>query len=189
MKGLTRIMTREFLGSTQGFTLIEMLVALTLFCLIVAAILGFTDVAINSQTTYSMQTDLSQGLSKASDAMVDQIRAAYSFSSAANTDVEFASYAKGTDELYTVHFWLAGADLYYTLKNSVGTAIINEVLATEISGLLFEYYDSAKTTPLGHPDEHLGEISMIKIQLTMTLDYGAQEPLSDTVTSFVSLRS
>jgi prepilin-type N-terminal cleavage/methylation domain-containing protein len=180
----------------EGFTLVELMIAIIILALIVFAAFNIMDVNIKAGAIYTMQSELSQGLKNASDAMVDQLRAAHTFTTANVSDVVFTSYVTGTNDLYDVEFFLENGQLIYRAKKvsdgPLGSGD-DKVLASGISGLKIIYYDSAgtqlndainnPTVPAGS----LGSIIGLEIELTMIESYG-ETSLSDTSTTAVRVK-
>jgi prepilin-type N-terminal cleavage/methylation domain-containing protein len=174
----------------EGFTLAELMVALLIFSLLMVGTFEMVSTNIKASEVYAIRANLSQELREASNAMVDQIRTANSFSVANNTDMVFQSYITGDNNLYNAEFFLQNGDLIYRSKLVSGGSLgagDDRILASGVTALNFDYYDVAGTTPLTIPINNLNSITRVEIKLTLTRGFqGTTE--SDSVTTTVRIK-
>lgn len=171
----------------EGFTLVELIIAFIILALIVYAAFNLLDVNVTAGSVYALRADISQELRETTGAMVDQLRAASSFTNAQSDNVTFTSYLRGTNDLYNVQFFLDGNG---NLIHRASTGGLGEgddkVLASNVTGLQLAYYDSTSTA-LGDPNSALGDICLVTITLTMTMSSSKSE-MTDSVVTMVRVR-
>ncbi|RJP30350.1 MAG: hypothetical protein C4536_09950 [Actinobacteria bacterium] len=178
---MRRAMERE-----EGFTLVELMIAFLILALIVYAAFNLMDVNIRAGTVYTLTSDISQELREASSTMVDQLRTARSFADAQASSVTFTSYLTGTNDLYNVQFLLQDGNLIHRSSLSTPSEADNKVLATNVTGLQFTYYDSTGTE-LTDPGSSLAFITLVELELTISME-AAGNVVTDSVTTMARTR-
>lgn len=166
----------------EGFTLVELLIAFVILSLLVYAAFNIMDVNIKAGGVYAARADLSQELRETGTTMVDQLRTAYSFTTAEASNVVFSSYLTGTSQLYNVQFFLQGTDLIHRVSTGVPGASDDRVLASDVTGLEFTYYDSAGSV-LSVPVSNLSSIAKVEMELTMN-----KNGIEDTINTIARIR-
>ncbi len=150
----------------EGFTLVEMLIAFLILSFVVYAAFNMLDVQIKASGVYAAKSELSQELRETATTMVDQLRVAYSFTTADTANVAFTAYLTGTSQLYNVQFFLQGTDLIHRASTGALGPSDDRVLASGVTGLRFLYYDAAGSA-LSTPVSNLASIAKVEIELSM----------------------
>lgn len=173
----------------EGFTLIELMISFVILALLVFAAFSLLDVNVKAGNVYAAKAELSQELREATSALVDQLRVAFSFTDAQSDSVSFTAYfpnTAGTDQLYNVQILREGSDLVHRMSTGTPSSGDSRVLASDVTGLTFTYYDSVDNE-LVAPVSQLEAIRKVKIELTMTKGSG-DTMLSSTVTTVARVR-
>ncbi|NPV59562.1 MAG: prepilin-type N-terminal cleavage/methylation domain-containing protein [Actinobacteria bacterium] len=177
MKVLGDLKERE-----EGFSLVELLIAFAILALLVYAAFNILDVNVKAGGVYAARADLSQELRETGTTMVDQLRMAYSFTTAEAGNVVFTAYLTGTTQLYNVQFFLQGSDLIHRVSTGIPGPSDNRVLASDVTRLKFTYYDSAGSV-LSAPVASLSSIAKVEIELTMN-----KSGIEDSITTIARIR-
>ena len=109
-----------------------------------------------------------------------------SFTNAGGDSVTFTSYLTGTNDEYNVQFFLSGDTIIHRMNTGVLSPADDKVIATDVTGLEFNYYDSA-TNLLGNPNGTLSSISLVEIEITMTLSSG-ETVMTESMETMVRVR-
>lgn len=190
----------------EGFTLPELMIAVLVLSLIVFATFQLLNVHLKGSSVYVAKADMAEGLRSTLDTMVDQMRTAQGFTQGDVDTVTFTSYVTGTDQLYYVRFRLVATDvdgiykvMYYQETTPPPAENPDEImLAQDVTGLTFTYYDSAGSQlndpldeepliPLNVPSEALNAITMVEIMLDMHKS-GENIGLDESATTTVRMR-
>lgn len=169
-----------------GFSLAELLIAFAILSLIVYAAFNLLDVNVEAGTFYTMRAEISQELRETTGTMVDQLRTASSFTNAGGDSVTFTSYLTGTNDEYNVQFFLSGDTIIHRMNIGVLSPADDKVIATDVTGLEFNYYDAA-TNLLDNPNATLSSISLVEIEITMTLSSG-ETVMTESMETMVRVR-
>ncbi len=152
----------------DGFSLPELLVAVLILSMLVLATFRLLDAMFEESGTVIARSDIAEDLRTAMDTMVDQLRTARTFVNAGSDDLTFTGYVLGNATQQTVRFFLSGNSLYMNCP-----ALFNgdKLIIDGVTGIAFRYYSSAGTL-LTNPNQSLGSISLVEIELTVSRTSG-----------------
>ncbi len=156
------------MSQQKGFTLIEALISMTIFLVVLTAVLSTYDSARRIYTRGSRKVDIQMNARLALDSLSRQIRSAGYFPEnetastpltdsiriATNNAIAIYGDVDNTGTSQVTLFCLSGTDLRRT-EGAVGTAASyvcanGDIVASSITGLSFVYYD-ANNNPIPSP--------------------------------------
>jgi prepilin-type N-terminal cleavage/methylation domain-containing protein len=161
-----RIVSSGTRSGEEGFTLVELIVAVFILSLLVFATFNLLDAHLSEGEVVVSASDIAEELRMAMDTMVDQLRTASTFTSAKSNDLTFQGYVLGNNVLQTVRFFLDGDELKMTCSDLFAG---EKVIASGVKSLAFTYYDKADTQ-LTNPDGSQAiRDSITQVEITLTL--------------------
>jgi type IV pilus assembly protein PilW len=184
-----------------GFTLVELLVALAISSIILAAVVSFFSTFSSSYTKQNVAADVQQLVRAGVDFMAQSIRMAgldpsqtgnFGISVATASSITFSSDLDlsggipGPTE--TISYFLNGDELWSSLD--VGTPLVEEVDVANGPGLRFTYLDESGND-LGSPvvAEDLDDIRTVVISITVREPAGKSQTVSRTFSTEVKCRN
>jgi len=203
--------------SKNGFTLVEMLMALAVSSIVMSAIYSVFTITNKNFTTQNVAANVQQNLRSAIGLMTRDIRLAgldpigtdsFGIGYASQTKIRFTqdSIDSGTGEFNgvvdeanfeEVTYDRQGDRIMQTLYETVAVSTPNTaVLLGNIKDLNFAYFDAANLdlidyslTPPRVPDDKLGDIRSVEITVTLEEPAGRDEPVRRTLIRKVKCRN
>jgi len=193
----------------QGFSLIELLVALTIMSIVSVAIYGMFALSRKSYTTQNVAADVQQTVRSAMELIAQDIRQAgldptnsnnFGIEEASATRLQFTSDSIDTgigDFNGVVDNTNSESITYEFQANRIdqilykGTAAENTIaLIDHVQNLEFTYFD-ANGVDLGSPvaNENFKDIRAVQISLTVEQPAGRDQPVSRTLINRVKCRN
>jgi prepilin-type N-terminal cleavage/methylation domain-containing protein len=203
------------LYSKTGFSLIELLMALAVSSIVLAAIYSVFTITNKNFTTQNVAANVQQNLRSAIGLMARDIRLAgldpigtdsFGIEYASQTKIRFTldSIDSGSGEFNgivdetnfeEVTYDFQGNQVTQTLYET-GTSPNPAVLVSNITNLNFAYLDAANNdlidyglTPQRVPDDKLVNIRSVEVLITIEEPAGRDEPVSRTLTRKVECRN
>jgi prepilin-type N-terminal cleavage/methylation domain-containing protein len=191
-------MDNRFLVKNRGFTLVELLIAISIF--IAVSLIG-ADYVINSFKTINQDFQQSEGiktLRRSMEIMINEIRGAnssergdYALAKINPSEIIFYNDVSGDDKRESVRYYLSDNDLireiiFADAQNEYNALPVISVLAHNISSEdIFTYYDQN-----GQLTSLINNVSLVKINLSL-LTVDSRSGLNRTLSleSSVSLRN
>jgi len=198
-----------FSKGKMGFTLLELLVALAIVSIVLAAIYGVFSVSSRNYTTQSVTVDVQQSVRVAMEIMVQDTRAAgldptlsdnFGIELATATKLRFTSDSidTGLGDFNGVVDDTNSERITYEFQanqlNQIlyeGTASENsQPLINDVQNSTFAYFD-ADGNDLGSPvpAATLADISTVQVSMTVQEPAGRGQPVSRTLTKRVKCRN
>jgi prepilin-type N-terminal cleavage/methylation domain-containing protein len=189
----------------KGFTLVEMVLALAISTIVLAAIYSVFIIANENFTTQNVAANVQQNLRSAIGLMARDIRSAgLDPSGSDNFGIAYASQSNFNgivDEanFEEVTYDLQGSQVMQTLYETVATppAVPDAAaLISNITNLSFDYYDDqdnnlidTSLSPPRVPDDKLADIRTVEIEVTHQGPAGKDQMVSRTLTRRVECRN
>lgn len=133
--------------SQQGFSLIELLVAMGLMVLLLAAISGVLSVSVNSWLQGSSKTEVQQVARQAMDTMAREIQYASSITRNSATSISFTTVQSGTTR--TINYYLDTASSPQVIYRNDGSGARpltgGSNIRVSISALTFTLFPASGT--------------------------------------------
>mgnify|MGYP005835422963 CR=1 FL=1 len=155
----------------EGFTLVELIVAIFILSLLVFATFNLLDAHLSEGEVVVSSSDIAEEIRMAMDNMVDQLRTARTLTVARTSDLTFQGYVLGTQDLQAVRYFLDGENLKMTCSALFEG---DKVIASGVKSLAFTYYDKTDSQ-LINPDvsqDIRDTISQVEIVLTLARSGG-----------------
>jgi type IV pilus assembly protein PilW len=196
--------TRKFSGtSARGFSLIELMVAMAMACIVLAAIYSLHAALLKSYTTQNAAADVQEGMRAGIDFMAEDIlmagfnpmgTAGAGIVAADATSIRFTSDrnmngAIDASNLEDIRYFLSGTQLKQELY---GDPLTEDVLVDNVTSLIFSYFDSAAPpTQLVPPlnATQLADIRTIALSMTVQAPAGRDEKVTRTYTTRFRVRN
>lgn len=172
-EGIARVKNRA--STEEGFNLVEMMVAITVFGILLAGLLLFFQFGLTSSRAMQVRTALSQEAANVMEKMVRQIRVAHRFmvpsvvSPMTGNPIYFTGDVRGDLVDRDIMFYRTTGNLLFS-REEVG----DTEMARNVTTLVFTYYD-ANGTSLGQQITSVNRtlIKRVDIQLIMQRSTGA----------------
>lgn len=168
----------------QGFTLIEMMVALTLFAILMAMVLSFYLQSNIMAHKGGKEIEIQEGLRYGLDKMVRELRNSTRLTAISVNSITF----KQNDDTNVTYAWDSIDEELTREIDSGGGA---QPVGSNITGLEFEYYNSAGTKIIVLSNTAPENIERVKITLTGDDTRAAGSPLAinpSTLSTSVTIR-
>ena len=202
--------------SKNGFTLVEMLMALAVSSIVMAAIYSVFTITNKNFTTQNVAANVQQNLRSAMGLMTRDIRLvgldpigtdSFGIGYASQAKIRFTqdSIDSGTGEFNgevdeanfeEVTYDRQDDQIRQTLYETKAATPDTAVLLSNIKELKFAYFDAANTdlidyslTPPRVPDDKLGDIRSVEVTITIEEPAGRDEPVSRTLIRKVKCRN
>jgi prepilin-type N-terminal cleavage/methylation domain-containing protein len=196
------------LNKKRGMTLVEVLTAVAIFVIIIAAVYTFEinifsyngSISSSFQTIQDSQTLLKTMLTELREA-VPGVNGSYSLSSVGSTSISFFSDSDNDGTAEQITYSLVGTTLYRSVIKAAGSplsySVSNQSTSTLIQNLrngtstaLFQYFDANYTgtsSPLTQPVTPTA-VRLIKISIVLDSD-PTKYPAPITYTTQVNIRN
>lgn len=192
--------TRHCSGNKQGYTLVELLVALAMAGIFIVGTLTLVDMSIQSYGVQERVSDAQQSVRAALDLMVRDIRMAgydpmavsdgptdgIGILAAEETMLQFSSDLNadqvdngGTENL--TYFYDAGNK---RLRQKEGGKAYPQTFIENVNALKFSYYNAD-----GDPPSGLDDIAMVVVTLTVEVVYGKGHTSQRSLTTRINCRN
>ena len=200
----------------RGFTLVEMVLALAISSIVLAAIYSVFTIANKNFTTQNVAANVQQNLRSAIGLMARDIRLAgldpadsdnFGIAYAAQTKIRFTMDSDGSGDFNgivdeanfeEITYEFQGSQVMQTLYETVTTSPPADAAAliSNITNLNFAYYDAANAnlidaglSPPRVPDDKLADIRTVEILVTHEEPAGRDQMVSRTLTRRVKCRN
>jgi prepilin-type N-terminal cleavage/methylation domain-containing protein len=187
--------------STRGFSLIELMVAMAMACIVLAAVYSLHAALTKSYTTQNAAADAQEGMRAGIDFMAEDILMAgfdslstgnFGIVAADATSIHLTSYRNlnGTidaSDLEEIRYFLSGTQLKQELYNDNTT---DEVLVENVTSLTFTYFDgtpSQLVPPL--TATQLADIRTVALSMTVQAPAGRDKKVERTYTTRFRIRN
>jgi prepilin-type N-terminal cleavage/methylation domain-containing protein len=201
--------TYNWVEKKEGFSLIELLVAMAIMSVVSVAIYGVFSVSSRTYTTQGVAADVQQSVRAAMEVMLQDIRmAGLDPTASGNFGIELAETAKlrftsdsidaGIGDFNGVLDDANSERITYVIQGAELNQILYETTASEnsqplisdVQNLTFTYFD-ADGNNLGSPVPplQLADIRTIEVSITVEEPAGRDEPVSRTLTKQVKCRN
>jgi len=203
------------LYSKTGFSLVELLMALAVSSIVLAAIYSVFTITNKNFTTQNVAANVQQNLRSAIGLMARDIRLAgldpigtdsFGIEYASQTKIRFTldSIDSGSGEFNGIVDETNFEEVTYDFQGNQVTQTLYEtaaspnpaVLISNITNLNFAYLDAANNdlvdyglSPARVPDDKLADIRSVEVLITIEEPAGREEPVSRTLTRKVECRN
>jgi prepilin-type N-terminal cleavage/methylation domain-containing protein len=203
------------LYSKTGFSLVELLLALAVSSIVLAAIYSVFTITNKNFTTQNVAANVQQNLRSAIGLMVRDIRLAgldpigtdsFGIEYASQTKIRFTldSIDSGSGEFNGIVDETNFEEVTYDFQGNQITQTLYEtaaspnaaVLISNITNINFAYVDAANNdlvdyglSPARVPDDQLADIRSVEVLITIEEPAGRNEPVSRTLTRKVKCRN
>lgn len=177
--------SRNRVSAEEGFNLVEMVVAVTVFGILLAGLLFFFQFGLSSSRGMQVRTALNQEAANVMEKMVRQIRVAYRFivptvvPPMTGNPIYFTGDVRGDGTDRNIMFYRTTGNLLYSREDGVG----DTEMAKNVTTLVFTYYrysgdavvQCTDGTPAGQQITSVNRtlIKRVDIQLIMQRSVGA----------------
>jgi len=208
------IVYNKYLLSKKGFTLVELLMALSISSIVLAAIYCVFSIANKNFTTQNVAANVQQSLRSAIGLMARDIRVAgLDPTDSDNFGIEYASQTKirftldsidsGSGEFNGIVDEANFEQITYDLQGNQVMQTLYETgtpnsaaLISNITNLNFAYFDDQNTDLIDYglapprvPNGQLGDIRTVEISITIQESAGRDDPVTRTLTRRVECRN
>jgi type IV pilus assembly protein PilW len=198
-------------ASASGFSLIELMVAMAMACIVLAAVYSLHAALTKSYTTQNAAADAQEAMRAGVDLMAEDLLMAgfdpmgtglFGIIAADPISIQFTSdrnmngAVDGTDLEQIRYFW-NGTQLIQLLYGKTTLTDPDDVLVENVTGLTFTYYDGAVTPaqlvptfPATQLDAaQLAAIRTIKVSMTVQAPAGRDKKVERTYTTQFRVRN
>jgi type IV pilus assembly protein PilW len=194
--------------SARGFSLIELMVAMAMACIVLAAVYSLHAALTKSYTTQNVAADAQEAVRAGLDLMAEDIMMAgfdptgtgfFGILSADPVSVHFTSDRNmngvvDNSSLEEIRYFWNGTQL---IQELYGINTTDDVLVDNVTGLTFTYYDGAATPaqlvptfPATQLDAaQLAVLRTIKVSMTVQAPAGRDKPVERTYTTQFRIRN
>jgi prepilin-type N-terminal cleavage/methylation domain-containing protein len=189
--------------SVGGFSLIELMVAMAMACIVLAAIYSLHAALMKSYTSQNAAADVQEGMRAGIDFVAEDIlmagfnpmgTAGAGIVAADATSIHFTSDrnmngAIDASDLEEIRYFLSGAQL---IQELYGDNTTDDVLVDNVTSLAFSYFDSAvPPNPLVPPlsATQLADIRTIALSMTVQAPAGRGEKVTRMYTTRFRVRN
>lgn len=195
-------------ASARGFSLIELMVAIAMACIVLAAVYSLHAALTKSYTTQNVAADAQEAVRAGLDLMAEDIMMAgfdptgtglFGILSADPVSVHFTSDRNmngvvDNSSLEEIRYFWNGTQL---IQELYGINTTDDVLVDNVTGLTFTYYDGAATPaqlvptfPATQLDAaQLAVLRTIKVSMTVQAPAGRDKPVERTYTTQFRIRN
>jgi prepilin-type N-terminal cleavage/methylation domain-containing protein len=195
-------------ASARGFSLIELMVAMAMACIVLAAVYSLHAALTKSYTTQNVAADAQEAVRAGLDLMAEDIMMAgfdptgtglFGILSADPVSVHFTSDRNmngvvDNSSLEEIRYFWNGTQL---IQELYGINTTDDVLVDNVTGLTFTYYDGAATPaqlvptfPATQLDAaQLAVLRTIKVSMTVQAPAGRDKPVERTYTTQFRIRN
>jgi type IV pilus assembly protein PilW len=194
--------------SARGFSLIELMVAMAMACIVLAAVYSLHAALTKSYTTQNVAADAQEAVRAGLDLMAEDIMMAgfdptgtglFGILSADPVSVHFTSDRNmngvvDNSSLEEIRYFWNGTQL---IQELYGINTTDDVLVDNVTGLTFTYYDGAATPaqlvptfPATQLDAaQLAVLRTIRVSMTVQAPAGRDKPVERTYTTQFRIRN
>jgi type IV pilus assembly protein PilW len=189
--------------SARGFSLIELMVAMAMACIVLAAVYSLHAALTKSYTTQNAAADAQEGMRAGIDFMAEDIlmagfnplgTAGAGIAAADATSIRFTSDrnmngAIDASDFEDIRYFLSGTQLKQELY---GDNTTEDVLVDNVTNLTFSYFDSAVPSNQLVPPlnaTQLADIRTIELSMTVQAPAGRDKKVERTYTTRFRVRN